>query len=106
MELLLIFLAPVLQIMFSVLRITGQIKVPIGVIAFLAIIAGGILSFNAASLEMADIVAHTPKGHFVCGTPLVAFFLCGTLMNATAAIVIGGICAIIYSQINKKTPLA
>ncbi len=95
MELFLIALAPVLQIILSILRLTGTIKIPIGAIAVLAIIAGGFFSMKAGSLVMDSIVAESP-GHGHCGMPFAAFFIGGTLVDFVAAVIIGAICGIVY----------
>jgi len=102
MELYLIFIAPVLQIVLSVLRGTGKIKMPLGVIAVLAIIAGGILSAEGANLVMDNIMANDPNGRIHCGTPAAMFFLGGTFIDLIASILIGAISIIIYYQAIKS----
>jgi hypothetical protein len=106
MELLLIFVAPVLQIVLSLLRLKRKIILPIGAIAVLAIIAGYLLSIQAGKLLMDGIVADSPKGSVHCGMPFAACFILGTFVDTIAAIVIGAICAIIYYRSNKTTSLA
>lgn len=101
MELLLIALAPILQIILSILRVAGKINIPTGLIAVLAILAGGFFSMKAGSLEMDAIAAKSPV-HSHCGMPFVAIFIGGTFVDSIAAVIIGIICGVTYYQIKKN----
>ena len=106
MELLLILIAPVLQIIFSVLRVKGKITLPVGVIAVVAIIAGCSLSILAGNILMDGLIDRSPKGSVNCGMPFAACFILGTFVDTIAAIIIGGIAAIAYYNAAKNRRIA
>jgi hypothetical protein len=103
MELFLILLAPALQIIFSVMRVKGLINIPGGLLAVLAIMAGGFLSMQAGSLAMKNIIDNSPKESIHCGMPYAVFFLGGTFVDGVAAIIIGAICIIAYYHKHRKS---
>jgi len=89
---LLLIAAPTLQIIASILRITGHIGVPIGGIMFLAFFMGVTFSFVAMNtLELSP----SPTG-VRCGMPQAAILFGGFFLQVIMAPLIAIISYIVY----------
>jgi hypothetical protein len=93
--LLLLFIAPVFQIILLTLKIRGRINPPAGVIAILTFILGITLSIVSMNLVESDIHPNPigPK----CGTILAAFLFAGFFITAVATPII----ELIFFAINR-----
>lgn len=91
--LMLLFVAPIVQIVLSTLRINGRIYLPISVITLLMFILGIVLSFCSMSIVSASIVVEHNRPR--CGLPEAAFLICALFITFFSGSIIGiisGIC--------------
>jgi hypothetical protein len=100
--LLILFVAPVFQIIFLALKIKGRINLPDGVIAILTFIIGIALSIAAMILVDHDINPN-PTGPR-CGTTSAAFLLVGFFITVIATPIIELIFFAINKLIEKTLP--
>jgi hypothetical protein len=101
MELIIILLAPILQIILSVLRIKGVIKLPIGVISFLAGFASIFLSVWAGKV-MLDELDTEFQGRAHCGMPALGCFIGGVMIDAVLNIIITLISYAVYRGLKRQ----
>ena len=80
--LLLLFAAPILQVIFLALKAAGKIKIPSGLIAVFTFLLGILLSITAAKLSMPHIKC------LDCGLVSFAFLFIGLVITAVATPVI------------------
>ena len=83
MELIvLLFVPPILQIIFSILHISNKIKTPLGVIAFLTLVFGIIFSVLASHLGEKQVISNRKDGHCLdCGLVGVVFLFLGVFLT-------------------------
>jgi uncharacterized membrane protein len=91
MILLILLVAPILQIVLSLLRIRDKISTPIGVIALFMIILGFVLSYIGQIIAGND----APPGE-ARGTISFAFLFIGNLVTIILALIIAIISSIVY----------
>lgn len=90
---LLLFAAPVIQIVLSVLRLTGKMPLPLMLIFAIAFFIGIAASFIAMGIVLDEIPASS--GHGKCGMPGMAALFGGLFITFVSAPVIALICALI-----------
>jgi hypothetical protein len=100
MELLLLLVAPVLQIILSVLRLSRKLSVPLSVIFGFAVITGIACSFFASNLVVEGIRAES-HGQYVCGMPGLAFVIIGLFITLVSTPIIAIVCYFISRSQNK-----
>ncbi|RFZ95338.1 hypothetical protein D0C36_07355 [Mucilaginibacter conchicola] len=100
MSLLILFLAPVLQIILSAMRISGNLKIRLIYITLLAFALGTAMTFVSAGM-ISDQLA---KSNFHCGMPMIGSFFMGLLTTFTTP-VIGIIFLLIYNARRKRISL-
>ncbi len=83
----LLFIAPIFQIVFSILKINGRVRLPSGVIALITFFIGIGLSIASTLVVEANIPVN-PSG-ITCGTLAAAFLFAGFFITAIATPVIG-----------------
>jgi len=89
-SLIIIIIAPVLQIVLSLLRVTGRIKIPLGLISFLTLILGIAVSFATMQLTNYSIMQDMPgKKCLDCGMVGISFFIMGFLITVVSVPLIG-----------------
>lgn len=83
MELIVVlFVPPILQIIFSILHITNRIKTPLGVIAALTLFLGIIFSVLVSNFEEQQVVSSRKDGHCLdCGLVGVVFLFFGVFLT-------------------------
>jgi hypothetical protein len=77
MQELLIFIAPIFQIIISTLKITWVISVPLFLIFAATILVGFVLSFSAMRITLDE----TTGLDMHCGTPGIAILFAGVLIT-------------------------
>jgi len=103
LSLIMLFIAPVLQIILSMLRINGRISTPIGAIVVWTFIAGIILTVISV-LIVSHNIPHNPHS-IRCGTIDAAFLFCGLFITIVSIPIIGLICGAAYSFNKNKSRL-
>ena len=96
MILLIFLVAPILQIILSVLRIRDKITIPIGVIAVFMILFGFILSFIGQRIAADDIAPGEARG-----TISIAFLFVGNIFTLIVVAIITTICSTVYYLTHK-----
>jgi len=85
----LLFLAPIFQIIFSILRITKRISMPLGAIAFFSVVIGIISSIAAFNFSMHNFQASKIKC-VDCGAMVaVSFLFIGPFITIVSTLFIG-----------------
>jgi hypothetical protein len=93
------FLAPVIQIVFNILRIKGGTRMPIGGIMMTAFILGLVCSFLAmTTLPVPQQTTPMPR----CGMPEFAIFMGGFVLQITSAPLIAIVCYIVFLQRKRR----
>lgn len=87
MEIIILFLAPLVQLILSALRVTGKIRMHLGGIAALAILLGFIMSFQSMGMVSKNLAA----SNFRCGMPAVATLFFGFFMTIVAGFLTWGV---------------
>jgi hypothetical protein len=105
MILLLILSAPVLQIIFSALRIHGKINLPIGAIAFLSVFVAFFVSLEAGKIVLDELDTENP-GRAHCGMPALGCFVGGMMIDIILIIIITLICYAVYRARKKEITTA
>ncbi|HEK19370.1 hypothetical protein [Mucilaginibacter sp. 44-25] len=77
MEFLVLLLAPVLQITLSALKITGKLKLKLGIVAALCFALGIVMCF--ASMKM--VLDQLAERQYHCGMPAVGAFIVGLIIT-------------------------
>ncbi|HZX58493.1 MAG TPA: hypothetical protein VFE54_07195 [Mucilaginibacter sp.] len=103
LDLVLLIGAPIIQIILSVLRINNYIPLTIGLLSFLMMVLGCVLSFEEVKI-VADNLTYQP-GQLRCGTGIAAIFIGGSILNITATLIIGIVGGIVYHFTHKKKEL-
>jgi hypothetical protein len=100
MLLFMLIAAPIIQIVLSVLRVANRIKIPLIIIAILALALGVALSIWTMNIIIADIPP-SPTG-FKCGTGAAAVLIMGIFISIVSSIVIALISYLCYSIARSK----
>lgn len=98
MGLLILLLAPVLQISLSALRITGKLKLKLGIVAALCFALGIVMCF--ASMEM--VSDQLAQQGYRCGMPALGAFILGLIITVVTVPVIWLICYLKCRLKNKQ----
>jgi len=94
--LLMLFIAPALQIKLSSLRVKGKVGLPLGVIFILALLVGFMLSIAAFFVSMSGM----PTG-IKCVTGCTAFIFLGILITLITTPLIAAVAFGKYGQRDK-----
>jgi phosphotransferase system glucose/maltose/N-acetylglucosamine-specific IIC component len=97
MEFLILLIAPVLQIIASIMRITEKLNIRLIYIALLAFILGIAFDFILAGI----IGDELRRENYHCSMPMVGTFIVGLLVIIVAVPVIGGISYLVYRDKRK-----
>ncbi|MBD1363906.1 hypothetical protein IDJ77_08810 [Mucilaginibacter sp. ZT4R22] len=100
MELLLLFAAPVLQIILSLFRLTGKIRIPLVVIFVLSLFSGIVCSFICMNIVLNELTATSPD-RGVCGMPALGALVVGIFITVVSGSVIAVISALVDLYIQK-----
>lgn len=100
MEFLLLFVAPFLQIILSVLRLVRKIQLPLFAIFGFALFAGIICSFIAMEIIL-DAMSRKAHGEGICGMPGMAALFCGIFITIVTTPIIAMICYFINRYLQK-----
>ncbi|OOQ58135.1 hypothetical protein [Mucilaginibacter pedocola] len=100
MELVLLFAAPVIQLILSVLKLCRSISIPLAAIYMGAVFAGAICSFIGMKIMLSQM-AVASHGQGFCGMPALGFLFGGAFITLISTSLIAGICAIIEVR-NKR----
>ena len=95
-----IIIAPIIQIIISVLRIYDRTKLPLSAIGVLTALLGVFLSFQTTSM----VTYHLPNSHATCGILSAAFLIGGVMITFVATPVIGIISYLVY-RYKHPTPV-
>jgi len=102
--LMLLFLAPIFQIVLSIFRITNRISMPLGVIAFFSFGLGIIASIAVLNMEINEL----KDSHLKCldcgGMVAISYFVIGFIMTSISTPVICLICCAFYNINQKNFP--
>ena len=101
MELLLLFTAPVLQTILSVLTLTRKILLPLFVIFGIALFGGILGSFLAMRIVLNDMVRLAHGKELICGMPGMAILFGGIFITFVTTPTIAFICYFINRYIQK-----
>ena len=78
----LLFVPPILQIIFSILHISNKIKTPLGVIAFLTLFFGFMFSVSIMTIEQQQLLASFKNRKCLdCGLVGFSILFVGTFIN-------------------------
>lgn len=107
MELLLLFAAPILQIILSVLRLVSKIALPLFIIFGIALFSGIMCSFIAMRIVL-DAMSQEAHGRGICGMPAMAALFAGVFITLVTTPLIAIVSYFINRYIQKtakaKTP--
>ncbi|MEO6522113.1 MAG: hypothetical protein ABIN91_10575 [Mucilaginibacter sp.] len=98
--LLMIFLAPIIQVILSTLKLKAKINLHLGIIALLAFVLGIILSISAFSLLCSQI--QWKKNEIHCVTGEAGVMMCGFFITVACTPLIAIVFAAISYYRNKK----
>ena len=102
----LLFIAPIFQIILTVLRIAKRVSMPLGVIAFIAFVMGIIASIAALNISIDEFKASNIKC-LDCGGMLgISFLAIGFVITFISTPVIGLIGYAIFNLNQKKEAVA
>ena len=96
-SIILLIIAPVLQIILSSLRVRNKISFPIAIIMLFTIAIGLVLLF----IGQVIVSNGAPKGE-ARGMPSIAYLFVGALATIASALIIAIISGIVYYSRNKK----
>jgi len=96
----LLFAAPVLQIILSVLRLARKISLPLYAIFWLALVVGFICSFMAMNIVL-DAMSRAAHGRGICGMPAMGVLFAGLFITFVTTPIISIICYFINRYIKK-----
>jgi len=99
---MLLFISPLLQIIFSVFRIKGRIATPISVIAVFSFLLGLLLSFVSMKIEEVEVISGRGGGSCLdCGLVSLAMLFIGFLIALVLSPIIGLLTYAIFKKIRK-----
>ena len=101
MEFILLFTAPVLQIILSIFKLAGKIKSPLSIIFFIALFTGVACSFLSMKIVIDQMTALAPD-KYICGMPAMALLLGGLFITFVTAPIITIIGYFINRYLCKK----
>jgi hypothetical protein len=87
MEFVLLFAAPVLQIILSLFKLTGKVKLHLYIIFFIALFTGAACSFLSMKIILDQMRALAPD-RYICGMPAMALLLGGLFITFVTAPII------------------
>jgi len=87
MEFVLLFTAPVLQIILSIFKLAGKLPLHLSVIFFIALFTGVACSFLSMKIILDQMTALAPD-RYICGMPAMALLLGGLFITFATAPVI------------------
>jgi hypothetical protein len=91
MEFVLLFAAPVLQIILSLFKLTGKVKLHLSVIFFIALFTGAACSFLSMKIVLDQMRSLAPD-RYICGMPAMALLLGGLFITFIATPIITIVC--------------
>jgi hypothetical protein len=100
MEFVLLFTAPILQIILSVLKLNSKIKLHLFIIFFVALFTGLACSFLSMKIVLDQMRALAPD-RYICGMPAMALLLGGLFITFIATPIITIVCHFIYRYLHK-----
>lgn len=100
MEFLLLFVAPFLQIILSVLRLVRKIQLPLFAIFGFALFLGIICSFMAMEIIL-DAMSREAHGRGICGMPGMAVLFAGLFITFVTTPIIAMVCYLISRYVQK-----